>query len=96
LKVALVNVRPWIARGLTVLLVSLAVAFVAALLAGLLHAGGDQAAASAVRGVLWVSAAVSGLALLGQVVLLSVVILQTAASPGVRPSPRDSTLPPVT
>jgi hypothetical protein len=94
--VALVNVRPWIARGLTVLLVSLAVAFVAALLAGLLHAGGDPTAASAVRGVLWVSAAVAGLALVAQVVLLSVVTLQSSASPGVSASPRDSTSPPVT
>lgn len=83
------NLRPWIARGLTVLLGSLALSVVAALLSGLLHAGGDRAGAAAVQGVLWVAAAVAVLTLVGQVVLLSLIELQRRESAPSDAPPRE-------
>jgi hypothetical protein len=84
------NLRPWIARGLTVLVGSATLAVVAAVLAGLLQAGGDANAAVAVRGVLWVAMSVTGLTLIVQMVLLSLDTLQKPPPP--RPEhrpPRD-------
>lgn len=73
--------RPWISRGLGSLLGSLAVSCVAAVLRGLLQAGGDPQAASAVSGVLWVAMSVVGVLLCAQVVLISLEILRNPTPP---------------
>jgi hypothetical protein len=83
------NLRPWIARGLTVLVGSAVIAAVAALLAGLLQSGGDEEAAAAVRGVLWVAAVTAALAMIAQVGLLSLDVLQKPPSPPHYHPPRD-------
>ena len=75
------NLRPWIARGLTLLIGSAGLAAVAALLAGLLQSGGDRDAAAAVRGVLWVALTVVGLTLVVQVGLVSLDVLQKPPPP---------------